>query len=132
MLGPKEPNLTGTFYFYNIHTKKIILRNHAKAVPIPDALIDHLNASADRDHLSINDATRNTEQERQQHQNQYSDNDTVGGGNEREEDQEGWNESREVQPYDNVLQRARRASTRPGTPLQWRQPENEPKRLTTT
>ena len=113
MLGPKEPNLTGTFYFYNIHTKKIILRNHAKAVPIPDALIDHLNASADRDHLSINDATRNTEQERQQHQNQHSDNDTVGGGNEREEDQEGWNESREVQPYDNtsadILQRIERS-----------------------
>ena len=115
MLGPKEPNLTGTFYFYNIHTKKIILRNHAKAVPIPDALIDHLNASADRDHLSINDATRNTEQERQQHLNQHSDHDTVGGGNERGEEQEGWNESREgeVQPYDNtstdILQRIERS-----------------------
>ena len=89
MLGPKEPNLPGTFYFYNIHTQKVILRDHAKEVPIPEALIDHLNKSAERDNICINASIHDQVETMQQHSEQRVELDTVGGGI------EGWNEEGE-------------------------------------
>ena len=51
LLCPKD-NLTGTMWALNIHTQRIVSRDHFYEVPLSDALISHLNDLAAEDGLS--------------------------------------------------------------------------------
>ena len=54
-LLPKETTTMGTYYLYKLSTNKIITRQHFSPVPMPDTVVQHLNALAHSDHIDYSD-----------------------------------------------------------------------------